>query len=126
MAGKFNKYTIGEEKRSTRFFSSQQEKAVARATGGKQTANSGATAFQKGDVVSNLFLLECKTKTTASDTMTVHKSWITKNLDESIFMHKPYSAVVINFGPGEENYYIINEELFQTLQEYLEEQRNET
>lgn len=33
--------------RPTRFYSNQQEKAVARATGGKKVANSGATAFTK-------------------------------------------------------------------------------
>jgi hypothetical protein len=36
-----------------------------------------------------------------------------------VFMGKPYSAVVFNFGPGEENHYIIDEYLFQELLEYL-------
>lgn len=31
--------------RPTRFYSSRQEKAVAKAVGGKQTSNSGATDF---------------------------------------------------------------------------------
>ena len=33
--------------RHTRFYSNQQERKVAKAVGGKQTANSGATAFSK-------------------------------------------------------------------------------
>lgn len=32
-------------KRPTRFYSNQQEKKVAKAVGGKQVSNSGATAF---------------------------------------------------------------------------------
>jgi hypothetical protein len=32
----------------------------------------------------------------------------------------PHQAVVFNFGPGEENHYIIDEYLFKALQEYLE------
>lgn len=32
---------------STRYYSNRQEKKVAKAIGGKQTANSGATAFSK-------------------------------------------------------------------------------
>ena len=34
-------------------------------------------------------------------------------------MGKPYEAVVINFGPTQPNYYIIDEKLFIELQEYL-------
>jgi hypothetical protein len=41
-----------------------------------------------------------------------------------VFMGKPYSAVVINFGPGEENYYVIDEYLFQELLEYLKTKEN--
>ena len=38
-----------------------------------------------------------------------------------MFMNKPYSAIVFNFGPDEENHYIIDEYLFQFLQEKLSE-----
>lgn len=120
MAGKFAKYVTGKETaKPTRYYSSKQEKSVAEAVSGKQTANSGATMFQKGDVVNDLFLIECKTKTKSCDSITVHKEWIEKNRDESIFMNKEYSAVAINFGPDEENYYIIDENLFNLLIEYL-------
>ena len=30
-------------------------------------------------------------------------------------MGKPFSALAFNFGPGEDNYYIIDESLFETL-----------
>lgn len=122
MAGKFGKFSKGEEKeKPTRYYSSLQEKSVAKAIGGKQTSNSGATMFQKGDVnLNSLFLIECKTKVKDCDSITVHKEWITKNREESIFMNKDYSAVAINFGPGQENYYIIDEDLFVQLTEYLQ------
>lgn len=120
MAGKFGKFSTGkEETRPTRYYSSLQEKAVSKAIGGKQTSNSGATMFQKGDVTNDIWLIECKTKTKESDSITLHKEWITKNKNESLFMNKKYSAVAVNFGPNQENYYIIDEELFLQLNEYL-------
>lgn len=120
MAGKIGKYNVDDNvKHPTRYYSDKQEKSVSRVIGGKQTSNSGATMFQKGDVLSSKFLLECKTKTSHCDSISVKKEWITKNKEESIFMNKDYSAVVINFGPDEENYYIIDEKLFQLLNEYL-------
>lgn len=107
------------EKIPTRTRSSAQEKAVAKAVAGKQTPNSGATAWVKGDVLADQFLLECKTKMEPSKQITVKKEWITKNKQEAVFMGKPYSSVVINFGPGEDNYYIIDEDLFIELIAYL-------
>lgn len=114
----------GENPKPTRFYSSKQEKSVAKAVGGKQTANSGATPWQKGDVTTkgvNSFLLECKTKTTASESIVIKKAWFTKNRQECLLMGTPHQAVVFNFGPDEENHYIIDEYLFQFLQECLGE-----
>jgi hypothetical protein len=108
--------------RPTRFYSKRQEKSVAKAVSGKTTANSGATAFSKGDVRSDLFLFECKTKVTPSKSMTVHKEWIDKIAEESFAMNKPYSALVIDFGDGD-NFYIINEKLFKYCKKLIEEDR---
>ena len=63
----------GESKKPTRYFSKKQEDAVAKAVGGHRNLNSGATPFQPGDVTSDLFLLECKTKVKDSDSITVKK-----------------------------------------------------
>ena len=109
----------GSGKKPTRYFSKQQEESIAKATSGSRTPNSGATAWAKGDVTTDQFLLEAKTKTKSSDTITIHKDWFTKNREEAAFMGKPYNAVVFNFGPGEENHYVIDEDLFQILQETL-------
>ena len=109
------------QKKPTRYYSSKQEKSVAQATGGKQTSNSGATNFGgKGDVLlpGHSFLIECKTKTTPSDSISIRKEWIEKNAQEAAFEGKAYSAIAFNFGPGERSYYIIDEFLFQDLLEY--------
>ena len=60
---------------STRWYSDRQEKAVAKEIDGKQTKNSGATLFQKSDVYTDLFNLECKTKTTDSDSISIKREW---------------------------------------------------
>lgn len=112
------------EKLPTRHYSSKQEKSVAKAIGGKQTANSGATSFQKGDVLADEWSIECKTKTSPSNSISIQKSWLQKNESESLFMGKKYSAVAFNFGPDERNYYIIDEFLFQTLIEAVKNIEN--
>ena len=108
----------------TRFYSKKQETAVSNATGGKVQKNSGATLFDKGDVIvsgKNGFLLECKTKTTSSDSISIKKEWFDKNQQECLLTGTPHQAVVFNFGPDEPNRYIIDEYLFKFLIEQLNE-----
>lgn len=116
------------EKTPTRTFSSKQEKDIAKAVGGNQTKNSGATPWQKGDVLTDggeSFLIEAKTKTSHSDSISIKKDWFLKNKQEAVFMGKKHTAIVFNFGPNEENHYIIDEYLFQELLEHLKEYNNE-
>jgi hypothetical protein len=106
----------------TRHYSAKQEKSVSKAVGGKVQKNSGATDFAKGDVVTsgkNSFLLECKTKTSASESISIKKEWFEKNKQECLLTGTPHQAVVFNFGPGEENHYIIDEYLFLELIDHL-------
>jgi hypothetical protein len=106
----------------TRSYSSKQEKAVSKAVCGKVQKNSGATDFAKGDVVTsgrNSFLLECKTKTSASESISIKKEWFEKNRQECLLTGTPHQAVVFNFGPDEENHYIIDEYLFLELLNHL-------
>ena len=109
----------GQKPTPTRVFSKKQEEAIAKATGGQRTPNSGATPWVKGDVLTEQFLLEAKTKTTPSNSISIKKEWFEKNIQEAVFLGKPYTALVFNFGPGEDNHYIIDEYLFQELLEYL-------
>lgn len=105
--------------RPTRFYSNKQEKSVAKALDGKKTANSGATRFVKGDINTELFLIECKTCISDKQSFSIKKEWIRKNKEEAFAMNKPYSAIAFNFGPNSENYYVIDERLFKTLNDYL-------
>lgn len=114
------------EKKPTRYFSKKQENIVAEAVGGKRTPNSGATMFGgKSDVnVANLISIECKTKMTSSDSISIKKSWIKKLREEAAFDGHEYTAIAFNFGPDEEMHYIIDEYLFQELVELLKQQHN--
>ena len=106
----------------TRHYSKKQETAVSQAVGGKVQKNSGATAFDKGDVIvsgKNGFLLECKTKTSASESISIKKEWFDKNKQECLLTGTPHQAIVFNFGPDEENHYIIYEYLFLELLNHL-------
>ena len=108
------------DKKPTRYYSKKQEDQVAKTLGGKTTKNSGATLFQKGDLTLDNWLIEAKTKISHSESIGIKKEWLSKNLSESLFMGKKYNALVFNFGPDEDNYYIIDEHLFKELVYYLD------
>ena len=110
-----------EPTKPTRYYSKKQEEAVAKAVGGKRTPNSGATDFGgKSDVdITNLFNIECKTKTSNSESISIKKEWLLKNKQEATFDGNPYSAIAFNFGPDSNNYYIIEEYLFLELIDHL-------
>lgn len=107
--------------RPTRFYSSQQEKKVAKAVGGRKVANSGATTFNKGDVVTDKVLIECKTCTKEQSSFTVKRDWILKNREEAFAMGKSYSAVAIDFGDGEQHY-IVSGRMFKEWLDSLDNQ----
>ena len=109
----------------TRFYSSQQEKEVAKVVNGKQQSNSGAGTWQKGDVKSKEFLIECKTHTKVQKSTTIEKEWLEKIREESFGMRKNYYALAFDFGPDTNRWYIISEQLFKKLNEFLEEEDEE-
>lgn len=107
-------------KNATRYFSDRQEKQVAKAIKGKQTSNSGATKFGAGDVITDKWLIECKTTMTSKKSFAIKKDWLEKNREEMFSLKKDYNALAFNFEPNGKNYYIIDERLFKILKEYLE------
>lgn len=114
---------------STRFYSSQQEQAVAKALGAYQQTNSGAGAFAKGDVYHKRasLLIECKTATTNKDSFSIKRDWLLKVDGERKSKRLDNSCVAINFGPDapyNRNYYIIDEKLMKFLVEKLEEENS--
>lgn len=106
--------------RPTRYYSDRQEKQVAKAIKGKQTSNSGATGFQKGDILTDEWLIECKTTMTPKKSFSIKKEWLSKNKREMFEMGKSYNALAFNFEPDGDNYYVIDERLFKKVKELLE------
>ena len=110
---------------STRKVSKKQEARLAKTLGGKRQSNSGATPFQKGDVVTELFAIECKTNMKPKQSISIKKEWVDKIKQEAFAMGKPYWSVAFDFGSAlvtTETFYIIDEQLFKILQEKLEEE----
>lgn len=111
---------------STRYYSSIQEHNVAKALNGKTVSGSGAPKFCAGDVLTDEFLIECKTSMKPKDSFSIKKEFITKNEIERVEVRRRYSAVAISFEPeGTENYYIINEKTMKKFLELLREEDEE-
>lgn len=106
--------------RPTRFYSNRQEKQVAKVVGGRQTANSGATAFQKGDVLSDNWLIECKTSTTEKASFSIKREWLDKNREEAFAMNRDYNALCFDFGDNGSRYYIIDEKTFKEVMRWIQ------
>ena len=67
-----------QNKESTKWFSDRQELAVSRAIDGRRTIMSGAAKFSKGDVVTNDWLIECKTQVKEKESFSIKKEWLKK------------------------------------------------
>lgn len=101
---------------NTRKFSSRQEKYVAKQLGGKVQPNSGATPFFKGDItVGKDWLIECKTQLTDKKSISIKKEWLEKLEEERFAMRRTNMALAFNFGPDQENYFVITEKTFKQL-----------
>ena len=108
-------------KEFTRYFSDLQEKAICNLLGGVQVSNSGAGKFKKGDVIVKdaSLLIEAKTTTSSKESISIKKEWISKNKEEAFENRLDYSCLAINFGPGEPNYFLINESMMHFLVEKI-------
>lgn len=109
---------------STRYFSNIQEKDVCKKMNATQQPNSGASRFRKGDCVNYnaSLLLECKTVTKDKDSFSIKKEWIEKNKEEAFTQRVFNGCIAFNFGPNQENYFVIDEKLMKFLVEKLEEE----
>lgn len=110
-------------KESTRYFSERHEESVCKALGAHRQPNSGAAKFNKGDTITDQFLIECKTCMSEKESFSIKKEWIEKNRKEAFQIGKPYHALCFNFGPGSQNLYVINESLMAKLVEVIEEDK---
>lgn len=108
---------------NTRSKSDEQEQYVANYLDGEVTPNSGAGHTKKGDVlVDKFYLVECKTKMQPTTQFTIKKEWLTKLQAQSLAMHRPYTALVFDFGKVGEEYAVIP---LQDLKDYIEKLKEE-
>lgn len=110
------------ENKPTKYYSNIQEKSVAKSLGGKQVSGSGASKFSLGDVRLDKILVECKTSETVKSSYSVKKRILDKIKEEARLMRKYYSMLAFNFGPGTENYYVIDEDTAKFLVEKITEE----
>lgn len=100
----------------TRYYSKKQETKVAKSLKLKAQPNSGATAFAKGDLKDENLLVECKTLTRKQKQRTIEKEWLTKLQEEQLAMNKMLSALIFDFGDGD-NFVIMSEQDFKNIYE---------
>lgn len=98
--------------KNTRDYSTEQEKHIAKVTGGRLTPNSGGTKFGGGDVVTDKFLIEAKTTTKEKTTFGIKKEWLKKAREQAFEQGKEKYALAFQFEPNGDNYYIISERDF--------------
>jgi len=106
---------------NTRYFSSRQEKQIAKNLGGKVQPNSGAANFVAGDVKLDFMLVDAKTVVTPRKSVSIREEWFQKIRQEAFAMGKDMSCIAFNFGPDKPNYYAVSEKDFkELLQAYKE------
>ena len=112
-----------KNKESTRYFSDLHEQSVCNALNGRQTSNSGANKFEKGDViVDDVFLIECKCSMSDKKSVSIKEDWIKKNKEEAFRNRIFNSSLCFNFKPRGKNYYVIEEKLMKFLVEKIKEE----
>ena len=110
-----------KNKESTRYFSDQHEKSVCKALGGRQTSNSGANRFEKGDVIVDdaYMLIECKCSMTEKSSFSIKKEWLDKIQEEAFSNRLINTCLCFNFEPGGNNYYVIDEKMMKDFMEFI-------
>lgn len=104
-----------KNKNATRYYSMKQEEYISGILNGKVQPGSGSPHFYCGDVVTDDWLIECKTSMKPKESFAIKKDWIIKNERERMDLQKPYSSLVFQFEPDGENYFIVNEKTFKIL-----------
>lgn len=110
-----------------RALSNKQEKMIAKNLDGKVQSNSGATLWQKGDVIlkKHGILIECKTKETESQTFSIKKEWLEKIKKEAFGMglNSNRATLVFDFGDNTP-FYVISEKFYKEILSLLELEEN--
>lgn len=113
---------------TTRELSAIHETNVAKALkdfGARRTSNSGATAFTKGDVLTDYAIIECKTKMNEVNAFSIQKEWLTTLEEERRGMGKAISALAFSMDSGKHSYYVISETAMKMLLDYIDREAKE-
>lgn len=105
----------------TKKASVSQEERIARLFKGRRTPQSGGGKWVKGDVISENFLIECKTSLTEKTSYSVSKKILQKADEQRREMGKPFYALAFTFG-NDEDYFVINSKTMRYLLSALETQ----
>ena len=108
--------------KSTREVSTNQEKQIAKSINGKRTANSGATKFDKGDIVAGNWLVEAKTCMQPKKSFSIKQDWLIKLKEEQYATSKLYSSLCFDFGDDKGRYYILDDSTFRYVKEILDKE----
>ena len=106
----------------TRYYSNKQETYISKALNGTKVTNSGQPLMMRGDVIiPNTMVIECKTTTKeGAKSWSIKKEWLQQNEKERLDLMLPYSALAISKTPsGDDNMYIIDEQLMKKLIEVI-------
>lgn len=107
---------MNKNKNSTRYYSDAHEKSICKALNGRQTSNSGANRFEKGDViVADKILIEGKCSMSDKSSFSIKKEWLEKTEEEAFRNRLENSALCFRFSPNGKNYYVIDEKLMMIL-----------
>ena len=110
--------------KSTRFYSDEQEKRIAKRLGGQVQCNSGGTRFGGGDIHTPLFLIEAKTGTEPKLSFSVKKQWLEKAKLQAFEQGKLFSALAISFD-NQHDYFIIDEDTFKYVHNLIIQNKEE-
>ena len=93
--------------KSTRDASTNQEKAIAKSLNANRTPNSGATAFQKGDLyIGQEWLIEAKTCMQPKKSFSIKKEWLDKLKEEQFACNKEYNTLCFDIDENTFKYFI--------------------
>lgn len=85
-----------------------------------RTPNSGATAFIKGDLQDERWVIEAKTCMESKKSFSIKKTWLETLREEMYASNKDYRALCFDFGDNKDRFYILDENTFKYVKELLD------
>ena len=101
--------------------STMQEQQVARWLDGEVVPQSGGGKFDKGDVVTDHLLFECKTVAKPRKSFSIKERWLEKASEQAFEMGKYEWALAFRFEPEGRDYYIIGKDTMLLAKDLIED-----